>query len=67
MPKCELGKAKVLVDKFEARLQAQCRQRGRKRRGRLPPSTAGKQAIAGARATGETQQKKGRGRPRKQV
>jgi hypothetical protein len=67
MPKCELGKAKGLVDKFEARLRAQCRQRGGKRRGRLPPRKAGKQAIAGAYATGETQQKKGRGRPRKQV
>jgi hypothetical protein len=65
--KCELGKAKVLVDKFEARLRAQCRQRGRKRRGRLPPPKAGKQAIAVARATSEAQQKKGRGRPRKQV
>ena len=37
VPKCELGKAKVLVDKFEARLQAHCRQGGGKRRGRLPP------------------------------
>ena len=67
MPKCELGKVKVLVDKFEARLRAPCRQRGGKRRGRLPPSTAGKQTIAGACTTGETQQQKGRGRPRKQV
>jgi hypothetical protein len=64
VPKYELGKAKVLVDKFEAQLRAQCRQRGEKRRGRLHPSKAGKQAIVGARATGETQQKKGRGRPR---
>jgi hypothetical protein len=31
VPKYELGKAKVLVDKFEARLQAQCRQRNGKR------------------------------------
>ena len=54
--KSELGKAKVLVDKFEARLRAQCRQRGGKRRRRLPPSKAGKQAIAGARERGETQQ-----------
>ena len=67
VPKCELGKAKVLVDKFEARLRAQCRQRGGKRQGRLPPPKAGKQAIVVARATGETQQKKERGRPRKQV
>jgi hypothetical protein len=63
VPKCELGKAKVLVDKFEARLRAQCRQRGGKRRGRLPPSKASKQAIADNRANGETQQNKGRGRP----
>ena len=27
VPKCELGKAKVSADKFEARLQAQCEQR----------------------------------------
>jgi hypothetical protein len=66
VPKNELGKAKPLVEKFEARFRAQCRQRGGKRRGRLPPSKAGKQAISGARVTGETQQK-GRGRPRKQV
>ena len=67
VPKYELGKAKVLVDKFEARLRAQCRQRGGKRRRGLPPSNAGKQTIAVARATGETQQKKGRGRPWKQA
>jgi hypothetical protein len=67
MPKCELGKAKGLVDKFEARLRAQCRQRGGKRRGRLPLPKIGKRATAGARATGETQQKKGQGRPRNQV
>jgi hypothetical protein len=42
VPKYELGKAKVLVDKFEAQLQVQCRQRGGKRRGRLPLSKAGK-------------------------
>jgi hypothetical protein len=67
MPKCELRKAKGLVDKFEARLRAQCRPRGEKRRGRLPPPKTGKQATAGARAAGETQQEKGQGRPRKQV
>ncbi len=67
VPKYELRKVKVLVDKFEARLQAQSRQRGGKRRGRLHPPKAGKQAIAGTCATGETQQKKVRGRPQKQV
>jgi hypothetical protein len=67
VPKYDLGKAKVLVDKFEAQLRAQCRQRVGERRGRLPPPKAGKHAIAGARATGKTQQKKGRGRPQKQV
>jgi hypothetical protein len=67
VPKCELGKAKVLVDKFEARLRAQRRHRGGKRRGRLPPSKAGKQAIAGAHATSETQEKKRRGRSHKQA
>jgi hypothetical protein len=46
VPKCELGKAKVLVDKFEARLRAQCRQKGGKRRGRLPPSNCGEESRA---------------------
>jgi hypothetical protein len=67
VPKSEMGKARALVARFEARLQAQCRQRVGKRQGRVPPPKAGKQAIAVARATGETQQKKGRGRPWKQV
>ena len=66
MPKCELGKARCLVDKFEAQLRAQCRQRGGKKRGRPPQSKTGKQAIAETRATSKTQQKKGRGRPWKQ-
>lgn len=61
VPKCELGKAKVLVDKLEARLQAQCKQKGGGKRRSLSPSKASKQANAGARATGETQQEKGRG------
>ena len=34
---------KFLVDKFEARLRAQCRQRGRKGRVRQSPSKAGKE------------------------
>lgn len=63
VPHDELGKAKVLVDKFGARLQAQCRQRVGKKPGRLPSSKAGRQTIAGA-CLGGSQQKKGR---RKQV
>jgi hypothetical protein len=63
MPKCELEKAKGLVDKFEARLRAQERQRGGKGRGSLPQSKAGQQAAVGAHAT----QQKYRGRPRKQL
>jgi hypothetical protein len=68
VPKCEMGKARALIARFEAGLRAQRKQRkqkGGKGRGRPFPSRAGKQA--GTRATGETQQKKGRGRPRKQV
>jgi len=63
VPKCEMGKARALIARFEAGLRAQ--RKGGKGRGRPFPSRAGKQA--GTRATGETQQKKGRGRPRKQV
>lgn len=65
VPKCELGNAKALVAKFEARLRALDKQKIEKSRARLPQSMAGKQATV--HATGETQQKKGRGRPRKQV
>jgi hypothetical protein len=67
MPKRERGKARALVAGFEVRLRAQGRRQGGRRRGKLPPLKADSQAIAGARATGETQKKKGRGRPRKQV
>jgi hypothetical protein len=63
VPKYELGKAKVLVDKFEARLRAQERQTGGKGRGRLPQSKAGRRAAVGAHATRQKQ----RGRPRKPV
>jgi hypothetical protein len=35
VPKYELGKAKALVEKFEARLRAQARQRNGKRRNRV--------------------------------
>jgi hypothetical protein len=68
VPKCEMGKARALIARFEAGLRAQRKQRkqkGGKGRGRPFPSRAGKQA--GTRATGDTQQKKRRGRPRKQV
>ena len=67
VPKSEMGKAKALVARFEAGLQAQRKQRGGKGRGGLLPSKAGKQAAAGFRATGQMQEKKQRGRPRKQV
>ncbi len=42
VPKWELGKVKHLVDKFEAQLQVQCRQRVRERQGRLPLVKTGK-------------------------
>jgi hypothetical protein len=67
VPKSEMGKASTLVARFEAGLRAQRKQKGGKGRGRLLPSKAGKQAAAGVRATGQTQEKKRRGRPRKQV
>jgi hypothetical protein len=66
VPKSEMGKARALVARFKAGLQAQRKQKGGKGQGRLLPSKAGKQAAAGVRAIGQTQQK-GRGRPRKQV
>ena len=67
VPKSEMRKARALVARFEAGLRAQRKQKGGKGRGRLLPSKAGKQAAAGVRATGQTQEKKRRGRPRKQV
>jgi hypothetical protein len=67
VPKSEMGKARALVARFEAGLQAQCKQKGGKGQGRLLPSKAGKQAAAGVRVTGQTQEKKRSGRPRKQV
>jgi hypothetical protein len=65
VPKCEMGKARALIARFEARLRAQRKQKGGTGRGSPFPSRAGKQAET--RVTGETQEKKGRGRPRKQV
>ena len=64
VPKYELGKAKALVDKFEARLRAQARQGDRRRR---PQSKAGQQTVVGAHATGRMQQKKRRSRPWKET
>ena len=51
---------------FEAGLRAQGKQNGGKGCGRPPPSKPGKRAIARVHTKGETQ-KRGRGRPRKQV
>ena len=67
VPKSKMGKARALVARFEAGLRAQRSQRCGKYRERLPPSKAGKQAAAGVSATGQTQEKKRRGRPRKQA
>jgi hypothetical protein len=63
----EMGKARALVARYKARLRAQHKQKGGKGRGRLLPSKAGKQAAAGVRAIGQTQEKKRRSRPRKQA
>jgi hypothetical protein len=54
VPKCELGKAKVLVDKFEARLLAQCKQRAGKRQVRLPQSKPSRQVVVGTHDAAET-------------
>ena len=67
VPKYEIGKAKTLVAKFEAGLQAQCKQKGGKEQGRLLLSKTGKQAAARVCATRQTQEKKLRSRPRKQA
>ena len=67
VPKYEMGKASDLVARFEAGLRSQRKKMGAKGRGRLLPSKADKQAAAGVRATGQTQEKKRRVRPRKQV
>jgi hypothetical protein len=66
VPKYDMGKARALVARFEAGLRAQHKQKGGKGRGRLLPSKADKQAAARVRATGQAQEKKRRGRPRKQ-
>jgi hypothetical protein len=61
VPKCELGKAKVLVDKFEARLRAQCRQRGGKTR--EAASTEGRQAGNCGSSRSRRDSTEGRARP----
>jgi hypothetical protein len=72
MPKCEFGTAKVLVDKFEARLRAQCRQMGRTWTGEAA-SIESRQAgncrsrRNGRDATEKGPRKRGRRRPWKQV
>ena len=43
VPKCEMGKARALIARFEAGLQAQRKQKGGKGRDRQFPSRAGKQ------------------------
>src|SRR5580700_9733245 len=63
----EMGRARALVARYKARLRPQHKQKGGKGRGRLLPSKAGKEAAAGVRATGQTQEKKRRGRPRKRA
>jgi hypothetical protein len=65
VPKYEIGKARALIARFEAQLCAQGRQMGGKGRERQHLLKADKQAITGACATGKTQQKRRRGRPRK--
>jgi len=67
VPKYEMGKARALVTRFEAGLRAQGMQKGGKGHRRLPPWKPGKRAIAGVCTKGETQKKRGRGRPRKEV
>jgi len=57
-----MGNAMVLVAEYKKR-----KQKGEKGRGRLRASKSGKQAAVGVRATDQTQEKKRRGRPRKQT
>jgi hypothetical protein len=67
LPEYELPKAKALVEKFEARLRAQARQKDidGEWQGRVPDSKAGRQAIVGASIM--RQQKRPRDRPRKHM
>jgi hypothetical protein len=54
VPKYKIGKARALVARFEAGLQVQCKEKGKKGRGRLLLS----KATAGVYPTGQTQEKK---------
>jgi hypothetical protein len=67
VPEYELPKAKALVEKFEARLQAQGRQKdgNGKGQGNAPKSKIGQQAMVGASIT--RQQKRPRGRSQKHM
>jgi hypothetical protein len=62
VPKYELGKAKGLVEKFEARLRAQARQRNE--REKPPQSMVRPRTVVAAHTIGRTQQEKRRSRPR---
>jgi len=61
LPKYSLGHAKELVDKFEARLRAQCRVK------KGPRSKQDGKGQAKTDVLGLQEQKRPRGRPRKQV
>jgi hypothetical protein len=63
VPKYEMGNARALVARFEAGLLAERMEKGKYGRGRLLPS----KAATGVHPIGQTQEKKRRGRPRKQV
>jgi hypothetical protein len=57
VPKCEMGKARAFIARFEAGLQAQRKQKGGKWRDRLFLPKPGR--LVGTQTTGETQQKRG--------
>ena len=67
MTKSEIGRLRALVTRLEAGSRAQRKQNSGKGRGRLLPLKAGKQEIVGARATGKTKLKRGRGQPQKHL
>jgi hypothetical protein len=67
VPKYELKKAKRLVEKFEARLRAQGRQKVGKSRGKLLTLREGNNRTMRVSMEGDMQQKKRRGRPPKHV
>jgi hypothetical protein len=68
VPKYHLKNAKALVEKFEARLRVQGRQRDGTGRGKLPTSKLVQQGVMRPSITANgTQHKRPRGRPRKHV